>query len=55
MGAYHKGSRWHTFLQQDNTDNLAKMDAMLLEIQQRSRIVPIDISIARLGGNIGAR
>jgi predicted nucleic acid-binding protein len=39
-------------LERHNTDNLAKMDAMLLEIQQRSRIVPIDISIARLAGNI---
>ena len=28
------------------------MDQMLLEIQQRSRVIPIDIPLARLAGNI---
>jgi len=31
------------------------MEEMLLEIQQRSRIVPIDINIARLAGNVRSR
>jgi len=32
--------------------NAVKMGEMLLEIKQRSRIVPIDIEIARLAGGI---
>ena len=33
-------------------NNPVKMEEMLLEIKQRSRIVPIDIEIARLAGGI---
>jgi len=42
-------------LERHNTGNPATMDEMLLEIQQRSRIVPIDISIARLAGGVRNR
>ena len=42
-------------LERHNTHNPAKMEEMLLEIQQRSRIVPIDINIARLAGNVRSR
>lgn len=42
-------------LEHHNTHNPAKMEEMLLEIQQRSRIVPIDINIARLAGNVRSR
>lgn len=39
-------------LERHNTANPPMMEEMLLEIRQRSRIVPIDISIARLAGGV---
>jgi len=42
-------------LERHNADSPAKMNDMLLEIEQRSRVVPVDISIARLAGTIRSR
>ena len=39
-------------LERHNTGNPTTMEEMLFEIRQRSRIVPIDISIARLAGGV---
>ena len=39
-------------LERHNGDNPVRIEEMVLEIKQRSRVVPVDIEIARLAGAV---